>query len=99
MDIREITPRYSVSPQISAEDIPAIVAAGFTCVICNRPDGEIPPSHHASVIEAAAKAEQAKTMQQAPQIETPEPATAKQKTAKPPRSAFSDALSILGVSQ
>lgn len=56
MDIREITPRYSVSPQISAEDIPAIVAAGFTCVICNRPDGEIPPSHHASVIEAAAKA-------------------------------------------
>lgn len=56
MDIREITPRYSVSPQISAEDIPAIVAAGFTCVICNRPDGEIPASHHASVIEAAAKA-------------------------------------------
>lgn len=56
MDIREITPRYSVSPQISAEDIPAIVAAGFTCVICNRPDGEIPASHHACVIEAAAKA-------------------------------------------
>lgn len=54
MDIREITPRYSVSPQISVEDIPAIVAAGYTCVICNRPDGEIPPSHHASVIEAAA---------------------------------------------
>ena len=56
MDIREITPRYSVSPQISAEDIPAIVAAGFTCIICNRPDVEIPPSHHATVIEAAAKA-------------------------------------------
>lgn len=43
--------------------------------------------------------EQAETMQQAPQIETQEPATAKAKTAKPPRSAFSDALSILGVSQ
>lgn len=56
MDIREITPRYSVSPQISAEDIPAIVAAGFTCIICNRPDGENPPSHYASEIEAAAKA-------------------------------------------
>ncbi len=56
MDIREITPRYSVSPQISVEDIPAIVAAGFTCVICNRPDGEIPPSHHADVIAQAAQA-------------------------------------------
>ncbi|UZD91678.1 TIGR01244 family sulfur transferase [Cognatishimia activa] len=56
MDIREITPRYSVSPQIAAEDIPEIVAAGYTCVICNRPDVEIPPSHHATVIEAAAKA-------------------------------------------
>lgn len=55
MDIREITPRYSVSPQISVEDIPAIVAAGFTCVICNRPDVEIPPSHHAEVIGIAAK--------------------------------------------
>ncbi|SHH55327.1 TIGR01244 family sulfur transferase [Cognatishimia maritima] len=55
MDIREITPRYSVSPQISVEDIPAIVAAGFTCVICNRPDVEIPPSHHAEVIGIAVK--------------------------------------------
>lgn len=55
MDIREITPRYSVSPQISVEDIPAIVAAGYTCLICNRPDVEIPPSHHANVIEIAAK--------------------------------------------
>ncbi|MFY0597563.1 MAG: TIGR01244 family phosphatase [Cognatishimia sp.] len=55
MDIREITPRYSVSPQISVEDIPAIVAAGYTCLICNRPDLEIPPSHHAHVIEIAAK--------------------------------------------
>jgi uncharacterized protein (TIGR01244 family) len=55
MDIREITPSYSVSPQISVEDIPAIVAAGYTCIICNRPDVEIPPSHHATVMEVAAK--------------------------------------------
>ncbi|MFN3661283.1 TIGR01244 family sulfur transferase [Yoonia sp.] len=56
MDIRHITPDYAVSPQISAEDIPAIAAAGFTRVICNRPDAEVPPSHQAAAIEAAAKA-------------------------------------------
>jgi uncharacterized protein (TIGR01244 family) len=55
MDIRHITPHYAVSPQISAEDIPAIAAAGFTTIICNRPDAEVPPSHQAPAIEAAAK--------------------------------------------
>ncbi|MYM54656.1 TIGR01244 family sulfur transferase [Thalassovita mangrovi] len=55
MDIRQITPRYSVTPQISVEDLPAIKAAGFTRVICNRPDEENPPSHQAAAIEAAAK--------------------------------------------
>lgn len=56
MDIRQITPRYSVTPQISVEDLAAIKAAGFTRVICNRPDEEVPPSHQAATIEAAAKA-------------------------------------------
>lgn len=56
MDIRHITPDYAVSPQISAEDIPAIAEAGFTTIICNRPDAEVPPSHQAAAIEAAAKA-------------------------------------------
>ena len=55
MDIREITPNYSVSPQISAEDIPAIVEAGFTCIICNRPDAENPPPHFAAELEQVAK--------------------------------------------
>lgn len=55
MDIRQITPRYSVTPQISVEDLPAIKAAGFTRVICNRPDEENPPSHQAAAIAAAAK--------------------------------------------
>ena len=50
-----ITPRYSVSPQISVEDIPSIVSAGYTTVICNRPDPEVPPSHQAAAIETAAK--------------------------------------------
>ncbi len=56
MDARVITPRYAVSPQISVEDMPAIVAAGFTTVICNRPDSEVPPSHQAAAIRAAAEA-------------------------------------------
>lgn len=55
MDIREITPRYYVSPQIAAEDLSALKADGFTCVICNRPDEEIPASHHAVKLEQAAK--------------------------------------------
>ncbi|KUP92305.1 TIGR01244 family sulfur transferase [Tritonibacter horizontis] len=53
MDARTLTPRYSVSPQISVEDVPAIVAAGYTTVICNRPDSEVPPSHQAAAIRAA----------------------------------------------
>ncbi|WP_027244138.1 TIGR01244 family sulfur transferase [Leisingera daeponensis] len=56
MDASVITPRYSVSPQISAEDLPAIAAAGYTMVICNRPDEEVPPSHQADAIRAAAEA-------------------------------------------
>ncbi|WP_264210011.1 TIGR01244 family sulfur transferase [Leisingera thetidis] len=55
MDARVITPRYSVSPQISAEDLPAIAAAGYKTVICNRPDEEVPPSHQAEAIRAAAE--------------------------------------------
>ena len=56
MDARVITPRYSVSPQISAEDLPAIAAAGYKTVICNRPDEEVPPSHQAEAIRAATEA-------------------------------------------
>lgn len=55
MDARQITPSYSVSPQIEVEDLPGIVEAGFKRIICNRPDEEIPPPLHANVIGAAAQ--------------------------------------------
>jgi uncharacterized protein (TIGR01244 family) len=55
--MRPITDTYAVSPQISAEDMPAIKAAGITTVICNRPDAEVPPSHQAAAIGAAAEAQ------------------------------------------
>ena len=56
MDIRTLTPRYSVSPQIAVEDVPAIVEAGFKTVICNRPDAEVPPSHQALALQNAVEA-------------------------------------------
>ena len=56
MDIRQITDRYHVSPQISVEDIDAIKAAGIKTVICNRPDEEVPASHRAAAVRAAAEA-------------------------------------------
>ena len=56
MDIRSLTPTYAVSPQIDPTDLPAIKAAGFTTVIDNRPDGEIPPDLHTDVMQAAAQA-------------------------------------------
>ena len=56
MDPRCITPRYYVSPQIAAEDLKALAESGFKAVICNRPDAEVPPSHRADAIRAAAEA-------------------------------------------
>jgi uncharacterized protein (TIGR01244 family) len=57
MDIRQITPRYAVSPQIDPEDIAAIKAAGFTTVICNRPDEEVSPAYRADQMAEIARAE------------------------------------------
>ena len=56
MDIRPLSPDFAVSPQIAVEDIPAIVAAGYKTIICNRPDAEVPPSHQAAAIGDAATA-------------------------------------------
>ncbi|KNG95009.1 TIGR01244 family sulfur transferase [Pseudaestuariivita atlantica] len=56
MDIRQITPAYSVSEQILPEDVPAIAEAGFTTIICNRPDAENPPHLQADAVRAAAEA-------------------------------------------
>jgi uncharacterized protein (TIGR01244 family) len=56
MDIRQITPRFFVSPQINPDDMDALSAAGITRILCNRPDAEVPPSHCAAAIRAAAEA-------------------------------------------
>jgi uncharacterized protein (TIGR01244 family) len=56
MDIRALTPAYAVSPQIDPSDLPTIKAAGYTTIINNRPDGEIPPHLHNDQMQAAAEA-------------------------------------------
>ena len=56
MDIRQISPDYAVSPQIEPADMPAIKAAGFHAVICNRPDAEVPHELSAEVMRIAAEA-------------------------------------------
>ncbi|WP_171235228.1 TIGR01244 family sulfur transferase [Ruegeria sp. HKCCA6837] len=56
MEIRPITPRYAVSPQITVDDVPAIAAAGFVKVICNRPNVEVPPTMQSDAIGDAVRA-------------------------------------------
>lgn len=60
MDIRPLSASYAVSPQILPDDISALKAAGFSVVICNRPDGENPAELAAEalrpMIEAAGMA-------------------------------------------
>lgn len=57
MDIRHINESYHVSPQITPEDVAAVAAAGFTAIICNRPDAEVPPGIQAAAVGAAAEAQ------------------------------------------
>lgn len=56
MDIRPLTPHYAVSPQIDPTDVPAIKEAGYVAIICNRPDGEVPPSQQMAAMQAACEA-------------------------------------------
>lgn len=56
MQLRKITEKVTVSPQITAADMAAIKAEGFRAIICNRPDGEGPDQPSFEEIEAAAKA-------------------------------------------
>lgn len=56
MDFRQITDRYFVSPQLDPADMAAVAEAGFTTVICNRPDPEVPATHQAAAMRQAAEA-------------------------------------------
>ncbi len=56
MEFRTISPKFTVSPQISVEDVGTIAAQGFRAIICNRPDGEGADQPSFKEIVAAAKA-------------------------------------------
>jgi uncharacterized protein (TIGR01244 family) len=55
MSITEITPDYSVSPQIGPDDVAEIKARGFRAIMCNRPDGESGDQTDADLIRAEAE--------------------------------------------
>jgi sulfide:quinone oxidoreductase len=52
MTLNEITPDYSVAPQIGVDDVADIASRGFRTIMCNRPDGEAPDQPDADVIRA-----------------------------------------------
>jgi sulfide:quinone oxidoreductase len=56
MELKRLTPELAVATQMAPADLAAIAAAGFTTVICNRPDGEQPgqPGHEAMAQAAGA---------------------------------------------
>lgn len=56
MEIRPLSDRYAVAPQIAPEDAPAVAAAGYDTVICNRPDAEVPPGLRAEAVREAVEA-------------------------------------------
>ena len=56
MDLRQITDGYSVTPQITPEDVAVLAEQGVKTLICNRPDMENPPELQAAAIQAAAEA-------------------------------------------
>ena len=42
MDLRQLTVEYSVSPQISVDELATLKDLGFKSIVCNRPDNEDP---------------------------------------------------------
>ena len=53
---RRVTDEFSVSPQITVEDVAAAADQGFVLIINNRPDGEDPAQAAGAEIEAAPRA-------------------------------------------
>ncbi|MFZ1742553.1 MAG: TIGR01244 family sulfur transferase [Pontixanthobacter sp.] len=56
MEIRTVSDRFAVSPQIGPDDVAALADAGFTAIICNRPDSEEGGQPAANNIRTAAEA-------------------------------------------
>ncbi|MEZ5572730.1 MAG: TIGR01244 family sulfur transferase [Halioglobus sp.] len=55
-EIKRVTEQFSVSGQITAQDVSELAAQGVKSLICNRPDGEGADQPNVAEIEAAATA-------------------------------------------
>ena len=55
MHHKTVTEYFAVAPQISPEDVETIKSLGYTAIINNRPDGEVPGQPTNAAIESAAK--------------------------------------------
>ncbi len=55
MDIKQLSPFLSVSPQISPADVGILASQGYRTIICNRPDGEADDQPSTAEIGAAAE--------------------------------------------
>ena len=53
MTFRFLSPTHAVGPQIAPDELPAIAEAGFSVVICNRPDAEVPAELQSGALRAA----------------------------------------------
>ena len=53
---KPVTNDFSVSPQISVEDVARVAAMGFRTIVNNRPEGEAPDQAPGEAIAAAAAA-------------------------------------------
>ena len=56
MPIYPLTESLSVAAQITPQDVANLAAQGFTSVVCNRPDGEVPGQATMDDMEAACNA-------------------------------------------
>jgi uncharacterized protein (TIGR01244 family) len=56
MDIRPINADYSVSEQITVDDIAVVKEQGFKSIVCHRPDEEQPGQPSFDAIKTAAEA-------------------------------------------
>lgn len=56
MELHQITPDITVSPQIAPEDVAEAARLGFRTLICNRPDEETAPGYDSAAMAEAAQA-------------------------------------------
>lgn len=55
MNLRKVSDDYSIAEQVHEDHLPGLAGAGFTDVVCNRPDREDPGQPSFAELSAAAE--------------------------------------------